>query len=58
LNIKLIKRGFYKKVGKNERGVAGQKPLEGGPATMRNDILKLFNLQGYGLIFPKLPIEF
>ena len=52
-------------MGKNERGVAGrmwklynftlQRP-EGGPATMRNDILKLFNLQGYGLILYKLEV--
>ena len=54
-------------MGKNERGVAGrmwklynftlQRPLEGGPATMRDDILKLFNLQGYGLILYKLEVR-
>jgi len=34
-----------------------QRPLEGGPATMRDDILKLFNLQGYGLILYKLEVR-
>ena len=33
-----------------------QRP-EGGPATMRDDILKLFNLQGYGLILYKLEVR-
>ena len=44
-------------MGKNERGVAGLKPLKGARATMRNDILKLFNLQDYGLILYKLGVR-